>query len=104
MADPSSAALPSPTGSSGDEPVAVASSRLGGVLAGRDLDGFQPTAEQAREVMAEVAAYCRDYCPARLHCVEDACRLYRLEGRAHDAIAPSPSERVGVIGQSIIGL
>jgi hypothetical protein len=94
MVDPSSSESPEPTGS-----------RLTGILAGRDdLESWVPGPDDAEAVIRDVAAYCRDYCPARLACVEDACRLYRLESRANEALAPAPSEDVGVLGSPIVGL
>lgn len=95
MADPSS-----------NESPATTASRLTGILAGRtDLETWTPeTPEDAQAVIGDVAAYCRDYCPARLACVEEACRLYRLEARSAEVIAPSPSENVGVLGIPIVGL
>lgn len=77
-----------------------------GVLADiADLEGWSPTsADEAQGAIASVAAYCRDYCPVRLQCVEDACRLYRLESRADAVIRHTPAESVGVLGQPVIGL
>lgn len=95
----SSPESPAPTGSS--------SRFLTGILADDELDleswtpDDGPSAEQA---IAAVADYCRDYCPVRLQCVEEACRLYRLEARADAVLRQSPSESVGVLGQQVIGL
>ena len=95
-ADPSSTASPE----------ATASSRFTGILASYhgDLEGWQPTAEEGQAVIGSVADYCRDYCPVRLQCVENDCRLFRLEERAAAAIKHTPAESVGVLGQPIIGL
>jgi hypothetical protein len=97
MADPSSTESP---------PATVSSERLTGILAGRsDLETWTPdSADDAQAVMRDVAAYCRDYCPARLACVEEACRLYRLESRSADILRPGPTDAVGVLGTPIIGL
>lgn len=95
--DPSSTASPGATASS---------ERLTGILAGRDdLETFTPaTEDDARSVLRDVAAYCRDYCPARLSCVEEACRLYRLEARSIEVLRPGPTDAVGVLGTPIVGL
>jgi hypothetical protein len=93
------------TASSNGSPAATGS-RLTGILAGRDdLETWTPESDaEAQAAIASVAAYCRDYCPVRLQCAEDACRLYRLESRADLVIRHTPAERVGVLGQPIIGL
>lgn len=67
-------------------------------------ESWTPAPDEAQGVIASVAAYCRDYCPARLACVEESCRLYRLEERANAQLGHSPSENVGVVGAPIIGL
>lgn len=92
--DPSFSA--SPTATEDELANAVASARLGGVLAGRsDLETWTPeTPELAQAAINDVAAYCRDYCPARLACGEEACRLYRLEERAAGVLT---SPIVGVV-------
>jgi hypothetical protein len=84
----------------------ASSSKLTGILAGRtDLETWSPANEdEGHDTIAAVSAYCRDYCPVRLQCVEDECRLYRLERRADAAIRHTPAESVGVLGQPIIGL
>lgn len=90
-----------------ESPGATGSSeRLTGILAGRsDLETWQPASpEEGQAAISAVADYCRDYCPVRLQCVEEACRLFRLETRAEAAIAHTPAEAVGVLGQPIIGL
>lgn len=94
---PSSTGSPEATGSS---------ERLTGILAGRDdLETWLPGDEaEAQQAVTAVAAYCRDYCPVRLQCVEDECRLWRLEERADAVIRHTPAESVGVLGQQVIGL
>lgn len=83
-------------------------SRLTGPLAGVDVDAWAPqSVEEANAAIRSVAAYCRDYCPVRLACVEDACRLYRAEGRSLDALGlrrDAATEAVGVLGQPVTGL
>jgi len=80
------------------------------VLAGRaDLETWTPeSAELAQAAIGDVAAYCRDYCPARLACGEEACRLYRLETRAseviHGGLEPGDASEVGVLDQQVIAL
>lgn len=92
--------------SSPASPPTTASNRLAAPLAGRDdLETWVPEDPvTAQGAIAAVAGYCRDYCPARLSCPEEACRLYRLEQRSLEVIAPTPADRVGVIGQPILGL
>lgn len=96
---PSSAASSTPTASGAE---------LGPTLTGQDLAAWIPTNEaEATGALNDVAAFCKRYCPVRLACVEDACQLYRLEGRALDALGYSrnaETEAVGVVGQSVIGL
>jgi hypothetical protein len=84
----------------------TAGSRFTGILEGRsDLETWTPENEdEAQATITAVASYCRDYCPARLACVEDDCRLFRLEGRADALLPHTPSESVGVFGQPITGL
>lgn len=101
-AAPSSTAYSTPTASAG--------SPLTGVLAGlsgAQLEDWHPDDSSAENAIASVNRFCQDYCPARLSCVEDKCRLYRLEGRAMDHLGyvrNPATEAVGVVGQSIIGL
>jgi hypothetical protein len=92
--------------SSTASPAATGSSRLTGVLAtATDLETWAPADErEAQEAIGSVAAYCRDYCPVRLACVEEACRLFRLERRADAVIRHTPAERVGVLGQPVTAL
>lgn len=82
--------------------------RLGRTLAGRNLESWVPAgASEAEGALSDVAAFCARYCPVRLACVEEKCRLYRLEGRALEVLGLShnpQTEAVGVIGQSTIGL
>jgi hypothetical protein len=97
MATASSSASPDPTGPWTD--------KLTGILAEHyDLETWTPGTEaEAQDAITAVAAYCRDYCPVRLQCAEEACRLFRLEGRADAMIRHTPAETVGVLGQSVIG-
>lgn len=99
MAAPSLTESPPTTGS-------TSGSRFTGILAGRtDLETWTPANEdEAQATIAATGAYCRDYCPARLACVEDDCRLFRLEGRADALIAHTPAESVGVLGQPVTAL
>lgn len=82
---------------------------LTGILATADnLEGWTPGSDDdAQAAINSVGAYCRDYCPVRTACVEDACRLYRIEGRALDRLGYHrnvDSEAVGVVGQPVTGL
>jgi hypothetical protein len=99
---------PMATASSGPLPGTTASSRVGGVLAGQDLSRWEPSSiEEAEAAIESVANYCRDYCPVRLQCVEEACWLYQVEGRSLDALGlrhDAATEAVGVIGQTVTGL
>ena len=94
--------------SSSESPAATDSSNsyLTGILADvPDRATWVPAnADEAGQAIDSVAAYCRDYCPVRLQCAEEACWLYQLEERADAVIAHSPSERVGVLGQPITAL
>lgn len=85
---------------------AVASARLGGVLAGRsDLETWTPeTTELAAAAIADVARYCQTYCPAVHACGEERCRLWRLEERAARILQPGPADAVGVVDDPIVGL
>lgn len=117
MIDPTSA-ISSPPGPPGADPMdpasspasppTIGSSRLTGPLVGVDTETWTPAdADEATAAIAAVADYCRDYCPARLACVEERCRLYRLEQRAADALglqSNPATEAVGVLGQSITAL
>lgn len=82
--------------------------QLGPTLAGKDLETWTPATEgEARNAIGDVADFCRRYCPVRLACVEDNCRLFRLEGRSLEALgmARNPAtEAVGVVGSSVVGL
>lgn len=82
--------------------------RLGSLLADKDLENWTPTGEdESVETIRSVARYCKTYCPIRLECAGDACRLYRLEGRAAENLGlapPGPAEEVGVVGQPITAL
>lgn len=104
MATAAPTATPSLPGSPG-----TTGSKLGGTLAGvDDLEGWTPTSEaEAHGAIASVGAYCRDYCPVRTACAEDACRLYRLEGRSAESLGyhrNAATEAVGVVGQPVSGL
>ena len=85
-------------------PATTASSDLlTGILHGVDLDTWAPVdGQSAKAAIESVAAFCRDVCPARLACVEDRCRLYRLEGRSMASMGYGynrATEAVGVLGQ-----
>lgn len=98
--DPSS--TESPAATTDELANAVASARLGGVLAGRsDLETWTPGPEDAQQAINDVAAYCRDYCPARLSCGEEACRLWRLEERAAAVLS---GDSAGVLEAPIVGI
>ena len=105
--DPMAMAAPTATPSSSGSPETTGS-KLTGILAGVDLDEWNPgDPDEAQAAVASVADFCRDYCPARLACVEGACRLYRLEGRALDALGyhrNPATESVGVVGQPLVGI
>lgn len=87
---------------------AIGSNRLGPPLRGVDLETWTPgDVDEASAAIGAVADYCRDYCPVRLSCVEERCRLYRLEQRAAEVLGYKSNpvtESVGVQGQSIIGI
>lgn len=102
-------AVPTAPASGPASPGPTASSDLlTGILHGVDTETWSPaTAAEAQAAIASVAAFCQNVCPARLACPEDACRLYRLEGRSMEALGLrySPAtERVGVLGQPVTGL
>jgi hypothetical protein len=40
------------------------------------------TPEEAQAQLREVATYCRTYCPVVSACVEERCRLWRVEQQA----------------------
>lgn len=73
-----------------------------------DPESWLPSSEdEAYGAVKAVADYCRDYCPVSQACVEERCRLYRLEGRALDALGyhrNADTEAVGVLGQPVTGL
>lgn len=97
-ARPSSSASPSRTASP---------ERFGPTLAGRDLETWQPPKAVSQAVIAEIAAYCQTYCPVVHECVEDRCRLYRLERRAAQALGlpePGEAEAVGVASFPVTAL
>jgi hypothetical protein len=99
--------VPTAAPSSTESPAPTASSdKLTGILAGRtDLETWTPGSDaEAQDTIASVAAFCQDYCPAKMACVEDDCRLFRLESRADMVIRHTPAESVGVLGQPITGL
>lgn len=102
------AADPTDPASSPVSPPTIGSSRLEPPLRGVDLETWTPgDANEASAAINAVADYCRDYCPVRLSCAEDRCRLYRLERRAAEVLGyrtNAATEAVGVQGQSIIGL
>lgn len=99
-------AVPTALPSSDASPPTIGSSRLQPPLRGVDLESWTPSGpDEAQAAIAAVSAYCRDVCPARLACVEDRCRLYRLEDRAATALGyrhNAATEAVGVVGQSVI--
>lgn len=99
MAAPSSSASPGTTGWS---------ERLTGILHGVDTETWSPSsAQEAQAAINSVATFCRDVCPARLACIEDGCRLYRLEGRSLETLGihRNPrTEAVGVLGQPVTGI
>jgi len=60
---------------------------LGPTLTGRDLEHWVPPgAGEAHRAIEEVADFCATYCPVRLACVEEKCRLFRLETRALEVL------------------
>lgn len=81
---------------------------MGRSLVGRDLETWSPAGEgEARETIEHIDDFCAEYCPVRLACVEEKCRLYRLEGRALEVLGfkrNEATEAVGVVGQSVIGI
>lgn len=100
-------AVPSSSGS--PETTASWSEHLIGILHGVDTESWTPgSASDASGAIESVSAFCRDFCPARLACIEDRCRLYRVEQRAiahlrgprHNAA----TESVGVIGEPVTGI
>lgn len=97
---------PTAPASSAGSPPTIGSDRLTGILRGADLEGWFPGSDdEATAAIHSVAAYCRDVCPARLECVEDACRLYRLEGRAAEHLGyrrNAASEAAGVAGAEFL--
>lgn len=105
IAPPEAAPLATP--SSSESPGTTGSAERLGILAGMP-EGWAPgSMEEAQEAVGAVAAYCRDYCPARLACVEEACRIYRLESSALEALGyrrDADTEAVGVQSQPITGL
>jgi len=113
---PSSTGSSSPTGSPADAGAIEGAAsiapipppRLGRTLVGRDLETWSPSGEaEARETIEHIGDFCAEYCPVRLACEEEACRLYRLEGRALEALGiqrNDATEAVGVLGQSVIGI
>lgn len=119
MAMPPTSAMSSPGGAPMAAPTAPPSSiasstttgsgaELGASLTGKDLAAWTPgSPAQAHGALADVAAFCRRYCPVRLACVEERCQLYRLEDRALAALGVErnpATEAVGVVGSSIIGI
>lgn len=101
-------AAPTAPASSSEWPATTGSARLQPPLRGVDTEHWTPgDPGEAQAAIEAVAAYCRDYCPARLSCVEERCRLYRLEQRALGALGyrtNAATEAVGVESQPIIGL
>jgi len=79
--------------------------RLGPTLRGRDAEGQVFAGDgEAEAVIAEVADYCRRFCPVQFACVEERCRLWREEQRAAAFLglkAPGPAEEVGVVGTPV---
>jgi len=64
-------------------------------------------AARAHDVVEAVGEFCHSRCPVRLACIEDACGVYRLEGRALEALGlrrDEATEAVGVMGQPITAL
>ena len=91
--------------SSESSPPTIVRSLLGPTLAGKDLANWTPSSpDEAHGAMNDVSAFCADYCPVRLACVEEKCQLYRLEARALGYTTNPATEAVGVAGQSVIGI
>jgi hypothetical protein len=74
-------------------------------LQGVDTETYTPAdATEAHGAVQAVSRFCHDYCPVRLQCVEERCKLYRLEARALAVIRPSVTDSVGVLDRQVIGL
>lgn len=56
---------------------------------------WTPTGE-GQEVIRQIAAYCRTYCPAFKACVEERCRLWRLEQEAAAYLEGPTQEVIGL--------
>ena len=83
---------PGPAALAGEAPPGVVAR-----LAGLDAPWAPADAADAQDATRAIAAYCRDFCPVVHACVEDRCRLYRLEGEAQRFLREGPDPGEGVI-------
>lgn len=65
-----------------DAASSLASSSPTGFLGELDDSWLARSDEEAGEVIREVGTYCRTTCPVVNRCVEERCRLWRLEQKA----------------------
>jgi len=68
-----------------------------GRLAGLDAPWTPAGPADAEDATRAIAAYCRTFCPVVHACVEDACRLWRLEQDAQRFLREGPEPGEGVI-------
>lgn len=85
----------------------TANPRLAGYLGSGDADWLPGDEAEAQAAVDEISRYCGRYCPARLACVEEDCRLYRIEGAALEKLGYDvrpAAAAVGVQSQPVTGL